>query len=49
MQSEIAWQEFLNTGSVFDYLSYCKIIKKGEQEQNEVYNRRTNNKREQCR
>lgn len=42
------WEEFLKTGSVLDYLNYCNNTFAKENEQREVYDRRVDNKREQC-
>ncbi len=42
------WNEFLKTGSVLDYLNYRNNAFAKECEQREVYDRRVDNKREQC-
>ena len=39
------WENFYNSGSVFDYLIYCQISEKKEQDNVEVHDRRIDNKR----
>ena len=42
-----AWNKFLNTGSVYDYLEYRRLnVEQKEQTVSEVHDRRTCDKRE---
>ena len=50
MNKQNAWNKFEQTGNVLDYLAYRmenSVVK--EQEKVEVHDRRSDNKREQCR
>ncbi len=46
MTEDVFWDKFILSGSVEDYLQYCRNSVKKEQDGIEVYNRRTDNKRE---
>ena len=47
MADMTAWNKFLNSGSVFDYIEYCrKKTEQTEQTFSEVHDRRTCDKRE---
>lgn len=39
------WNNFYNSGSIFDYLKYCQTLEKKEQNGIEVHDRRIDNKR----
>lgn len=40
-----AWNRFFNSGSVYDYLLYCRKNEEREKSRLEVHDRRTDNKR----
>lgn len=47
MADMTAWNKFLNSGSVFDYIEYCRQRNnQKEQTNSEVHDRRTCDKRE---
>ena len=46
MQTIDSWEKFLKTGSVYDYLSYRQNEMEREQEQSEIHDRRSCDKRE---
>ena len=45
MKQQDYWSDFYNSGSVFDYLKYCRNLMNKEQDGIEDHNRRTHNKR----